>query len=129
MNRRDISRIVAGVLIVLIGAAIGLGSVQLWDGAPESWPDVVASNSAVKDTAKGMMAMALVLLVGGIAVLGNLGWGHIAAASAVAIFVAGAFWANYVLLGTVRPIHTGTNVVVGVAILWLLWVGYSKRGA
>lgn len=127
MNKHDVCRIIAGVLVLITGAAIGFGSVQLWNGAPTSWPDVVAGDATVKNVANGMFAMAILLFVVAIAVLGNFGWGPIVAAIAVGIFVAAAFWANYALFGSVRPMHTGINVVFAGLILWLLWIGYSGR--
>ena len=71
------------------------------------------------------MAVAGVLLLAGAAATVNLGWGWLAATSAIVVFLAGGFWANYVLFGDVRPFHTGANVMVGALILWLLWIGYS----
>ena len=127
--KQDICRTVAAVMVMLIGLAICVGSVQLWNGAPASWPDVIAGDASVKSIAKGMMAMAVILFVAGGAVLGNVGWGQFAAAISVTIFVVAGFWANRVLFGGVRPMHTGPNVVVGALVLWLLWIGYSKRGA
>ena len=122
-------RIVAGVIVVLIGVVICVGSVQLWNGPPASWPDVIAGDASVKSTAKGMLAMAVVLFVAGVAVITNVGWGQFAAAISVTLFVVAGFWANRVLFGSVRPLHTGLNVLVGALVIWLLWVGYSKRVA
>jgi len=129
MTKQDICRIVAGVSVILIGAAICVGGVQLWGGAPASWPDVIAGDATVKSTAKGMMAMSVILIIAGGAVISNVWWGQLAAVIAVAIFVVTGFWANQVLFGNVRPMHAGPNVAVGALILWLLWIGYSKRGA
>jgi hypothetical protein len=129
MTKQDICRIGAGVLVAVIGAAICVGSVQLWNGAPASWPDVIAGDASVKSTAKGMMAMAVLLLVSGFAVVSNVAWGRSAAAVTIVIFVVAGFWANRVLFGSVRPMHTGPNVAIGALIVWLLWIGYSKHGA
>jgi hypothetical protein len=127
MSKHDICRIVAALLVALIGIAVGFGSFLLWNGAPASWPDVVATGSTVKGIARGMMVMALMLLIAGTATTLNPGWGSFAAAIAVAIFVAAGFWANYVLFGDIRIVHTGTNVVIGALILWLLWIAHSGR--
>ena len=129
MTKQDICRIVAGVSVILIGAAICVGGVQLWGGAPASWPDVIAADATVKSTAKGMIAMAVILVVAGVAVISNVGWGQLAAVIAVTIFVVTGFWANQVLFGSVRPMHAGPNVAIGALILLLLRIGYSKRGS
>jgi hypothetical protein len=70
-----------------------------------------------------MIVMAALLLVAGVATLGNVPWGGHAAAIATIVLVAAAFPANYALFGDIRPLHTGTNIVVAAIILALLWFG------
>src|SRR5262245_43880434 len=122
MSKPEICRIAAGGLIALIGVAVGFGSVQLWNGAPKSWPDITASDATVQSTARGMIVMAVLLLGTGLAAALHLSWGRWAAAIAIGLFVAGAFWANSVLFGNLRPMHTVPNVLVASVILYLLWV-------
>ena len=70
--------------------------------------------------------MAGLLLISGIAVLRRLPWGSSAAATSLIIFVTVAFWGNYVLFGDIRAIHTGTNVIVALIVLALLWIGSAS---
>ena len=126
MNRYDIARVVAGLIVVLIGLAIGVGSFQLRDGKPLSWPDIVADDSTVRITAGAMAVVAAVLVVAGAAAIFALGWGYAAAMIAIGVFVVGGFWANYVLFADLRPIHTVPNVIVAALVIWLLWLGYSR---
>jgi hypothetical protein len=74
-----------------------------------------------------MIAMAVLLLVAGVAALGNVRWGGHAAAIATIVVVAAAFPANYALFGGFRPLHTITNIVVAAIILALLWVGHCGQ--
>jgi len=124
MTKQEICRIVGGMLAVLTGMAVGFGGLQLWNGAPSSWKDVIANRSTVKNAARGIVVVAVMLLIGGVAVAFNLAWGQLAASIAIVNFVAGGFWANHILFGKIRPLHTGANVVVGAIIFWLLWLGY-----
>ena len=55
-----ICRIAGGVLMLLVGAAIGAGGIQLWRGGPESWPDIIANETTVRRTSGGMIVMAAV---------------------------------------------------------------------
>mgnify|MGYP001353020449 CR=1 FL=1 len=126
MSTPAICRIAGGVLVLLVGTAIGAGGLQLWRGGPEAWPDVIADKTTVRRTSGGMIVMAALLLIAGVAATGNLPWGGWAAAVATIVVVLAAFWANYALFGNVRPPHTGTNIVVAAIILALLWFGYAN---
>src|SRR5262249_59665280 len=97
MAKQEICRIIGGLLVVLIGIAVGIGGIQLWNGAPASWRDVTASDSTVKNSARSILFVAVLLFVGGIAATFNLSWGQWAASIAIVIFVIGGFWANYIL--------------------------------
>jgi len=125
MTKTDICRISGGVLVVLVGVAVGFGGYLLSGGVPSSWPDVIADDATARNVARAMLAVAAILLVGGGAATANAAWGYWVAVSATLLFVIGAFWANYLLFGSMRPMHTGTNVIVAAVICWLLWVGYS----
>jgi hypothetical protein len=72
-----------------------------------------------------MVAMATFLFVAGVAAICDVPWGARAAAIAVIVLVGLALWANYALFGDIRPLHTGTNIVVAALILVLLWFGNS----
>jgi hypothetical protein len=74
-----------------------------------------------------MIAMALLLLVSGLAALGNVPRGGRAAAIAILVVVVAAFPANYTLFGDVRLLHTGTNIVLAAVVLALLWVGHEGQ--
>src|SRR5262249_40167330 len=69
MTKPEICRVVGGALAVLIGVTLGVASVQLWNGAPPSWKDVVASAPTVRSASRGILAVAALLLVGGIATM------------------------------------------------------------
>jgi hypothetical protein len=113
----------------LIGAALAFGGVQLWRGGPEAWPDVVADAATVKRTSAGMIALAALFFVAGAAAAGDIPWGGWAAAIVTMVAVAAAFWVNYALFGDIRPVHTGTNVIVAAIILALLWFGYARQSS
>ena len=74
-----------------------------------------------------MAAVAGLLVIGGLLAAVGLDSGYWAATTATAVFVGGVFWANYILFGSFRPLHTGTNLIVGAAIQWLLWIGNGVR--
>jgi hypothetical protein len=123
MTTPDVCRVVGGALVILIGTALAIGGIQLWRGASKAWPDVIAQEMTVKSTSGGMILMAALLLLAGAAAMGNLPWGcHVAAISTILLVLA-AFWANDALFGGIRPLHTGTNIVVAAIILALLWFG------
>jgi hypothetical protein len=123
MTTAAICRVAGGASIVLISVALAFGGIQLWRGGPDAWPDIIATNSIVRRTSIGMIVMAALLLVAGVAAIGNVPWSPHAAAVVLIVLVAAAFWANYALFGDVRPLHTGTNIVVAAIILALLWFG------
>jgi hypothetical protein len=127
MSTAAICRIAGGVLVLLVGTALGAGGIQLWRGGPQAWPDIIADKSTVRRTSGGMIVMAALLLVAGAAATGNLPWGGWAAAIATIVVVLAAFWVNYALFGDIRPLHTGTNFVVAAIILTLLWFGYATK--
>jgi hypothetical protein len=114
-------------LVILIGVALAFGGIQLWRGGPKVWPDVVANEATVRRTSSGMMVMAALLLVAGVAALGNTPWGVRASVLATIVVVAAAFPVNYALFGDMRPLHTGTNIVVAAIILALFWFGLDAR--
>jgi hypothetical protein len=74
-----------------------------------------------------MIVIAALLLVVGVAAVGNLPWGVHAAAIATVLVVLAAFWANYALFGNMRTTHTVTNVVLAAIILALLWFGTAGQ--
>jgi hypothetical protein len=127
MTRRDILRIIGGGIVVLIGLVLTFGSLQLWNGAPASRPDIIADATTVRSIARDLLVLAAILLIGGIAATINLGWGQWAATIAIALWVAGGFWANRALFGRVPALHMGAHVLLGALSLWLLWVGYSAH--
>jgi hypothetical protein len=118
-------RVVAGMLVILVGTALALGGIQLKRSGPKAWPDIIANESTVRRTSSGMIVMAAFLLIAGIAAIGGVPWASHSAAIATIVVVAAAFWANYALFGGIRPLHSGTNIVVAAIILTLLWFGYD----
>lgn len=122
MNSVIVSRVISGVLVILIGAAIAAGGFQLWR-APTAWHDVVAGEATTRRVSLGLMVMAALLAIVGIATVANVPWSSHAAAAAVIIVVLAAFWVNHLLFGGIRPLHMVTNVVVALVILALLWFG------
>ena len=122
-----VCRVVGSTLVILTSAALAFGGIQLWRGGPGAWPDVIANETTVRRASCGMIAMALLLLVSGLAALGNVPRGGRAAAIAILVVVVAAFPANYTLFGDVRLLHTGTNIVLAAVVLALLWVGHEGQ--
>ena len=128
MVRRTICRVAGGVLVVLVGIAVGFAGILLWSGAPSSWPDPSASVATTRSTGLIVLLLAVLLLVSGAAATINVRWGPLASVIAILAFVVGGFWANYVLFGDIRLAHTGVNVILSAFIVLLLWAG-SRRDA
>ena len=93
---------VGGILVILVGIAVGFGGVQLRDGAALSFPNLVADASTIKNVASGLLVLAALLLVAGSAVALSLRWGQLASIAAILVFVVGGFWVNYILFGNIR---------------------------
>ena len=129
MTKQDICRVLAGALVLVVAIALGIGSIQLWNGAPPSWPDLVARDETVVRASRAIMLVALLMFVGGSAAIVDVGWGPPVATIATIVFVVGAFWANHVLFGDIRPKHTLPNLVVGAIVLVLLWIGAARAPA
>ncbi len=127
MTKQAICRIIGGCLVILIGAGVGFASYFLWNGAPDSWRDVVASTATVKAASRAMVVMAFVLVLSGVLAAANGPWGTTWAAIATVVFIVAAFWANQTLFGSLRLTHTGSNIIVAAVILLLLWVGSGTK--
>ena len=127
MNAAALCRIVGGAIVIIVATAIGAGGLQLWRGGAAKWPDIVADETTVKRTSGGMIVIAAVLLVAGIAAIGNLAWGGWAAAVAMLVVVVAAFFVNQALFGSARPLHMVTNIIVAAITLALLWFGYHRQ--
>ena len=127
MISADFCRIAGSTLVLLIGIGCGLGGTQLWRGGSKVWPDIIADESIVRRTAVGLIIMAVSLLITGIAAMMAMPWGGASAATATILFMTGGFWGNHILFGDVRPVHTGTNVILALVVLILLWFGYSGQ--
>lgn len=116
--------IVAGILMILVGAGCGLGAMALRRGAPKNWPDVIAGDAVARRTALGLLVVSVALFATGVgSALGYL-WAVRIGGVALAMFVAGGFWGNYAIFGDLRPRHTIANVVIAAVIFGLLWIGY-----
>jgi len=111
--------------MLLIGATLGVGSRVMWNGRPANWPDLIASDAVVSNSARWTLAMSLLLLAGALASLLRASWGFITAATAMTLFVAAGFWANYSLFGSIRPLHSGSHVIAAIVVILLLRIGYS----
>ena len=129
MRTAAICRVVGGALIVLIGVALAIGGVQLWRGGPTAWPEIIADARIVAQVSGGMLVMAVLMLVSGVAAIGNVPWGRSAGSSATVFLVIAAFWANQALFGDIRMAHTVINVVVAAIIVALLRYGFAHPGA
>src|SRR5262249_49233245 len=99
MRYAEFCRIAGGVLVFLIGVALSLAGAQLWKGGPAAWPDIVANDVIVRRAAYGLIIMAALLLITGIATMRGVSWGSFAAAIVLILFVAIAFWGNHLLFG------------------------------
>ena len=112
--------IVAAVMLTLIAVLGSWAAVTLLRKGPTVDSDIVASPSAVKLTAVGILVVCALTLVAGVATFvgGALAWPL--ALVACTVFVGYGFVANYVLFGSWRPEHTLTNVLVAALIVWLL---------
>ena len=113
---------IATGLILFVGVACALGGKVLWAGKPAGWTDVIANDSLVHRVSIGLLIVSALMLVAGIAAALRLPWARAVVMLATLLFVAGGFVGNYKLFGDVRPMHTGTNVVVAAIILWMLWL-------
>ena len=122
-NLETIYLYVGGSLIVLIGSGCGLGAYALWNGTPENWSDVVATETVVRRTARVLAVVSVMLSASGVAIFLGVSGACEAGAVATVVFVAGGFLGNYKLFGDLRPKHTVTNAFIAVAVLWLLWNG------
>ena len=120
---KPLFRVASGLLVVLVGVAVGFGSFTLWRATSSSWPDLVATTSTVKGVASGMLILAVLLLVAGGAAAMNRRWGRWLAAIAILAFVAGGFWVNYILFADIRPVHSGANAILAIAILLMVGAG------
>jgi hypothetical protein len=127
MTGAAVCRVVGSVLVIVISAALAFAGIQLWRGGPNAWPDVIANEMTVRRTSYGIIVIAAILLVAGVAAIGNLPWGRHAAAIATIVLVAAAFPGNYALFGGIRPLHTVTNIFVAAIILALLWFGHDSQ--
>ena len=115
--------IAATVIVGLVAAGCTGGAAVLWRGTPESWPDVVGSDAAMRGTAIGLAFAALVLWAAVGALIGGTPYRIPLAAGALALFVIGGFAGNYAVFHSLRPEHTGTNVVIAAIAGGLLWLG------
>jgi hypothetical protein len=120
---KPLFRVASGLLVVLVGVAVGFGGFTLWRATSSSWPDLVATTSTIKGVASGMLILAVLLLVAGIAAVMNRRWGRRLAAIAILAFVVGGFCVNYILFGDIRPVHSGANAILAIAILLMLRAG------
>jgi hypothetical protein len=118
----------AGGLIILLGAGCGVGGVTLWNGKPDNWPDVVASDGVVRRTARGLVGMGVLLLATGLTTIFGIPVGCVAGGISTLLFVVGGFLGNHALFGDIRPKHTGPNVVLACVIWILIWFGFPVDG-
>lgn len=121
---KDVYLVLAGGLIALVGSGCALGAYVLRNGTPASWTDVVANEIVVRRTARALAAVSIVLLASAVACFLRMPWACELGAGAALVFVTGGFVGNYVVFGSLRPTHTGPNVLIAAAILWLLWQGH-----
>ena len=128
MNTARTCLLIAGSLDGLIGVACILGGIALWRGGAKDWPDVTAGPAAIERVAFGLWFAGGLLLASSAALFLRWPWAAHTAAVALALFVAGGFWGNYAVFGDIRPMHTGTNVVIAAIVLGLLWAGYPALG-
>ena len=120
---KPLFRVASGLRVVLVGVAVGFGGFTLWRATSSSWPDLVATTSTTKGVASGMLILAVLLLVAGGAAAMNRSWGRWLAVITILAFVAGGFWVNYILFGDIRPVHSGANAILAIAILLMLRAG------
>ena len=65
MVKKKVYCLVSGILVVLVGIAVGLGGFQLWRGMVSSSPNLVADASTINNAAFGMLVLAASLIVAG----------------------------------------------------------------
>ena len=127
-DRNKTSLIVAGVLQTLIGLAATIGAVGLYRGGPDAAPDIVASVSATQAVAAGMLVGGAVLIAAGVMAFLRRRIAWTLGVAALIAFVILGFVFNFMLFGSVRLAHSGTNVVVAVLAVWLLHKGRKSLG-
>ena len=118
--RATTSMIVAAVILLLIALLAGWAATTLLRKGPGVDEEIVASASAVRLTAIGILLACVPVLVAGIATLAGSSVVWPLGLAACAVFVVYGFVANYVLFGSWRPEHTLTNVAIAALVLWLL---------
>ncbi len=126
MDARVVCLYTGGSLTTLVGLACSFGAWVLRSGNASNWPDVVGSPTALRGTAIGLAITGALLIGASAGVFMRASWGFSAAIGAMLIFVAGGFWGNYAAFGDIRPVHTGTNVVIAAITLVLIWFGYRQ---
>lgn len=112
--------IFAAVMLMLIALLGAWAGVTLLRKGPRVDSEIVASASAVKLTASGILLACTLILVAGVATFVGSPQAWPLGLAACAAFVAYGFVANHVLFGSWRPGHTLTNVALAALIVWLL---------
>ncbi len=112
--------VVAAVILLLIALLAGWAAMTLLRKGPGVDDEIVASASAVRLTASGILLACVPVLLAGIATLAGSPSAWPLGLAACAVFVGYGFVANYVLFGSWRPEHTLTNVAIAALVLWLL---------
>lgn len=128
-GRQKIRLNVGGVLLVLVGLTCVAGGVGLLRPDGQEPPDVIAGPGVVRAVAAGLLAVGVVLAGSGAITLLKSRFARLAGVTALILFVSGGFLGNYLLFGAVRPLHTGTNVVLAGLILWCLSAGRQVRSS
>lgn len=117
-SRRAISHLVAAVLLMLIGLAV---AVALMFPVPVAAQDIIASEDTQRTVSIGMLCIGAFLVLSGILLIHRTRSDRYIGTIALLLFVVFGFIFNVMIFGSTRPLHSGTNVVVGAVVVWLLW--------
>ena len=113
---RATARWMAGLLLVLLGAARGLGAVALLAGGWRGVPAARAGRDERILLSIGLLVVAYVAVWAGLALLLRREYAGRLALVALASYVAGGLLNGYVLAGATRPWWALGNVAVAVVV-------------
>lgn len=125
----EAARGIAGVLLVALGIARGLGGTLLLLHGRATDPGIIAPPGTVAAVGIGLVAVGLLAIGSGVlALLGN----RAAVPAGVAVttlFLVEAAWNGRLLFGSPRLLGTAINLVTALLIVGLLLLGRKRRGA
>jgi hypothetical protein len=117
----------ASVLLLLVGLLAGWAAIALFELERGESFGITASRHTIEWVAVLAALVAVGLIYAGVAAAlrSRVAWPS--GLVAMTAFVVAGFIGNYALFEEPRLLHTGTNVVVAAATVWLLWSARTGR--